>query len=81
MEASKDLADLEPERRVHRLLGKLYTVDPPMDEHLAVGRDRFGHRDAGCERCLLQTEDVGGPVRPVAIEPELLHREHALVGL
>jgi len=52
-----------------------------MHEHLGIGGDRLGHRDAGRERRALETEHIVVPERPATIEAALLHRERPLLGV
>src|SRR3954453_14952685 len=52
-----------------------------MHEHLGIGGDRVGHREAGRERRPLETEHIVVPERPATIEAALLHRERPLLGV
>jgi hypothetical protein len=78
VDAGEDLTDLEREGPRHRLFGQLVSLDPPpVHQHLGIGADRFRHRDAGCERGLLESEHVVVVERPVTNDVERLHSERS----
>src|SRR3954454_9233171 len=52
-----------------------------MHEHLGIGGDRLGHRDAGRERRALESENIVVPERQATFEAALLHRERPLLGV
>src|SRR5262245_34511756 len=52
-----------------------------MHEHLGIGGDWLGHRDAGRERRALETENIVVTERPATFLAELLHRERPLLGV